>query len=359
MKSKLSYLAVAGIAAASIVACKKSETTPVIPPSEGQTSFTFNGGAGGPNAANSAYVDMSSDKNDSVKRASWDLGFFCGADFKVALNNTTSAGAKVITTATDLATVTAADTIGLTLATSQTNPQPSDLAFFDAIDGTLSTTVIPAVSATATDNKVVVINRGTGGGIAARPWIKAKFTRNATGGYTVQYGNITQTSGFTTVSVDKDAEYNFKFLSFDGGTIVKAEPKKLEWDFTWGYSVYQTNFGSGLVPYNFSDLIAINVLGGVKAYEEVYASSPVRDAAFTAYNTDSVNATSNASLLAANRWAIGSAWRSTQPATGVKTDRFYVLKDAAGNYYKIKFISMGVNDGGERGKPVFEYKLIK
>jgi hypothetical protein len=36
-----------------------------------------------------------------------------------------------------------------------------------------------------------------------------------------------------------------------------------------------------------------------------------------------------------------------------------VVKDPAGNYYKLKFISMGLNDGGSRGYPVVEYKLVK
>jgi hypothetical protein len=37
-----------------------------------------------------------------------------------------------------------------------------------------------------------------------------------------------------------------------------------------------------------------------------------------------------------------------------------VVKDPAGNYYKLKFVSMGVGgDGGVRGNPVVEYKLVK
>jgi hypothetical protein len=355
MKNKSAQFLVAAAIIGSMAGCKKDETVSVAPPSEG-TSVTFNGGAGGASAVNAAYVDLSTDKADTVKRSSWDLGFYCGADFRVILNNTTSAGAKVLTTA-DLAAVGETDTIGLTLATSQADPLPEHLAYFDAINGAVAGTVIPAVSATATDNKVVIINRGTGGATPARPWIKAKITRNASGGYTLQYGTITQTTGFTSVDIPKDAEYNFKYVSFDGGATVNVQPKKTAWDFTWGYSVYQTNFGTGIVPYNFSDLIAINHLAGVQALSKVYASDVVRNAAYTAFNTDSV--TVAASAFSADRWAIGSSWRSTQPATGVRTDRFYVIKDVAGNYYKLKFISMGVNDGGERGKPVFEYKLIK
>ncbi len=355
MKVQLSHLLLAAGFTASMFACKKDNDTIVVPPSEG-TSITFNGGVGGASAANSAYVDLSTDKADTAKRSSWDLGFYSGTDFRVILNNTTSAGAKVLTVA-DLAAVGAADTIGLTLATSQTAPEPSQLAYFDAINGSISATAIPAISATAADNKVVIINRGTGGATPARPWVKAKITRNASGGYTVQYGTITQTTGFTSVDVPKDAEYNFKFVSFDGGAIVKVEPKKAEWDFTWGYSLFQTNFGAGLVPYNFSDLIAVNYLAGVQVATKIYTSDVVRNAAYTVFSKDSVTAA--AAVFSSDRWAIGSSWRSTQPATGVRVDRFYVLKDPAGNYYKLKFISMGVNDGGVRGNPVFEYKLIK
>jgi hypothetical protein len=59
---------------------------------------------------------------------------------------------------------------------------------------------------------------------------------------------------------------------------------------------------------------------------------------------------------------IGSKWRTTAPGgtTGIKRDRFYVVKDPLGNVYKLKFVSMGLGaDGGERGKPVVEYKLVK
>ncbi len=361
MKNKLPQLLLAAAVIGAMTGCKKDEDViPVIPPSEG-TTVTFSGGAGGASAVNSAYVDLSTDKADSVKRSSWDLGFYCGADFRVILNNTTSAGAAVLSTTTligtDLATVGEADTIGLTLATSQMDPQPAQLAYFDAINGSVTGTVIPEISATAADNKVVIINRGTGGATPARPWIKAKITRSAGGGYTLQYGTITQTTGFTSVDIPKDADYHFKYISFDGGAIVNVQPKKTAWDFTWGYSVYQTNFGTGMVPYNFSDLIAINHLAGVQALSRIYTTDAVRNAAYTAFNLDSITATSSA--FSGERWAIGSSWRSTQPATGVRTDRFYVIKDPAGNYYKLKFISMGVNDGGERGRPVFEYKLIK
>jgi HmuY protein len=342
--------------ALTFTACKKNTEEPVVvvPPSDGST-LTLNGliaTEAGSAAGNSVYVDFSADKQTSVARSSWDLGFYSGSDFRVILNNTTGAGAKVITaTNASLATVGEADTLGLTLAVSQASPANADFAYFDAINGNLSSTVIPAVSATAADNKIIILNRGTGGGIAARSWIKLKVTRNASGGYTLQYGKIKETTNFTTVDIPKDGNFNFKFVSLTNGAIVNAQPEKANWDLEWTYSVYQTTFSGVLVPYNFSDLVFINSLGGTSAAvvtitdTKTYASFSESNIAGETFLT--------------NRDAIGSGWRSTQPATGVNTKVFYLIKDAAGNVYKLKFISMGAGDAGTRGKPVIEYKLVK
>ena len=345
------YLAAA--TALLLTACKK-DVDPVIPPSSGAT-VKLNGIAGneaGSVAGNSVYLDLSGDRQTNILRSGWDLGFYCGSDFRVILNNSVVAGAKVLTQ-NSLAAVGAADTIGLTLTTSQFNPLPLDLAYFDNIAGDLTRTVIPAISATDADNKVIILNRGKGGAIAARPWVKLRVLRNAAGGYTLQYAGIQETT-FKTMQVPKDAVYHFKFISFENG-ITEAQPEKEKWDLVWSYSVFETNFGAGPVPYNFSDLIAINYLSGVSVATKIYADAATANAAFTNYNKDSITS----AVLSTNRWAIGSSWRSTQPATGARQDRFYVIKDAAGNYYKFKCISMGIGtDGGTRGKPEFKYNLI-
>ncbi|MEK7227038.1 MAG: HmuY family protein, partial [Bacteroidota bacterium] len=254
----------------------------------------------------------------------------------------------------DLIAVGAADTIGLTLSVNQISPAPSDMAYFDDIAGSVTNTVIPEVSATDANNKVIIINRGTGGSTAARPWMKIRVLRNAGTGYTLQYARITAAT-FQTVQISKDNSYHFKLLSFENGVISAGQPEKAKWDLVWGYSLFQTNFGTGLVPYNFSDMIAVNHLSNVQVKEKIYADAATAAAAYSAFNKDSVNATT----LVTGRWTIGSSWRSTQPATGARLDRFYLIKDAQGNYYKFKCLSMGVgSDGGTRGKPRFQYDLI-
>lgn len=353
--TKVKMMILAASVLAGFTACKKDkDPVIVIPPSDGAEKITFNGIAGteaGSSAGNSVYLDFSSDKMSAVLRSSWDLGFYSGNDFRVILNNTSSAGAKVLAKY-DLAAVGEADTIGLTLSVNQMDPQTSDLDYFDDISGDLTKTVIPAVSATDASNPIIILNRGTGGSIAARPWVKLRVLRNGNG-YTLQYAGIKETT-FKTLNIPKNADYNFQFVSLDNG-IVNVEPEKTQWDIVWSYSVYETSFGTGLVPYNFSDLIAVNYLAGVQVKEKIYADAATATAAYALFNKDSVAV----NPVADGRWTIGSKWRSTQPATGAKQDRFYLIKDANGNYYKFKPIAMGVgDDGGTRGKPDFKYTLI-
>lgn len=355
MKMK-TLLAASFIATIVFTACKKDiDPVIVIPPSEG-AQVQLNGIAAseaGSAAGNSVYLDLSADKQTAVLRSGWDLGFYGGTDYRVIINNFSVAGAKVLAT-NNMNAVGAADTIGLSLTTSQTNPLPDQLPYFDDINGDIVKTVIPSVSAVDADNKVIIINRGTGGGIAARPWVKIRVLRNGTTGYTLQYAGITETS-FKTLQVVKDGNYHFTHVSFNSG-IVSGEPEKEKWDLVWSYSLFQANFGAGNVPYNFSDLIAVNHLSNVTVAQKVYADAATAAAAFTAFNKDSVSNTT----MVTGRWTVGSSWRSTQPATGARQDRFYVIKDPNGNYYKLKCIAMGVGtDGGTRGKPEFKYALIK
>lgn len=330
--------------------CKKTaDIVVVVPaPTDGK-SLTLNGGAGGANAANSVYVDLSNARQDSAARASWDLGFYSGSEFRVILNQYAGAGAKV-TTKTDLSQVDASDTIGLTLSTNLSNPQPSDMNYFDDLSGDITKTVIPAVSPGDAENKVIILNRGSIGAIAPRPWIKLRVLRNTSGGYTLQFAGIRETT-FRTVNIPKDPEFNFKFVSLNGpGTIVNVEPEKNSWDMMWSFGIFKTNFGTGDVPYTFSDLVSVNTLAGVQV-AQVMASS----VAYNDYNESHVGTTN----FTSNRWTIGSGWRATTGTVGVRTDRYYIIKDPVGNIYKIKFISFHASDGGVRGYPVIEYKLVK
>jgi hypothetical protein len=211
-------------------------------------------------------------------------------------------------------------------------------------------TAIPAISATDADNKVYIINRAGGAAnvTATSEFFKIRVLRSASG-YTLQYAKINDTA-IKTLSISKDASLNFSYVSLDHGAVA-VEPAKAKWDIEWTYSIYYTLFSGANVPYSFSDLVFINHVGGVQAAEVLTSASVTYDG-FNESNLAGVT-------LKAERNVIGSNWRNTTGTVGVRTDRFYVIKDSAGNIYKLKFVSFHAADGGTRGKPVIEYKLVK
>jgi len=342
---------------AAFAACSKDEDPIVtVPPSDGST-MTLNGLIGaeaGASAGNSVFVDFSTDKQTSVARASWDLGFYSGTDYRVILNHSVGATA-IATTKTNLNDVTAADTTSLVTSATLALGQGAGLfTTIDPVEGTatayLSGTVIQAVSATEADNKVYIINRGAAGVAGNSGWQKIRVIRNSSG-YTLQYAKITETT-FKTLNIAKDATYNFKYASFVNGAVT-VEPEKAAWDIEWGLTTYKA---SATTPYTFSDFVILNFVGGATAAEVIYSGTAANN---TVAYADFKEANLTGIAFVATRDVIGSNWRATTGTIGVKTDRFYLVKDGAGNIYKLKFISFHPSDSGVRGKPVIEYKLVK
>jgi hypothetical protein len=313
-------------------------------------SIQLNGIAGseaGTSAANSVFLDLSANAQIPVLRDSWDLGFNAGTDFRVTLNASNGASAIEVNKS-DINVVTAADIDLTKLAIGQGQ---GTLSLTDGYSGKLSETVIKEVSATDADNKVYILNRKGGSAtvLPAEQIYKIRIIRKGTG-YTLQYALLNDTT-FKSLDVTKDPTYNAQFVSLVTGAAVSAQPAKAKWDVVWGYSMYYTASGTTNIPYGFSDLVFINHLAGVTA-AEVMTSATTYDA----YAESNISTTT----FSADRDVIGSKWRVTSGGTvGVKSDRFYVIKDAAGNVYKLRFISFTSADGGERGKPKLEYKLVK
>lgn len=311
------------------------------------SSSIVNGG--GLTFPNKVFIDLSANRQTPVLRTNWDLGFYSGdaIDFKVILNSSAAMMVKQIDK-NDLTQVTATDTVGFSsdVAYSPFAPAVNQMAYVDYPDGDLNKTAIGLISATATDNKVFIVNRGSGIGTPApaRGWKKIRVLRNTSGGYTLQYADIASAT-FSSIEIPKDDKYFFKYVSFENG-VVPVEPEKTKWDIAWTYFGYVTNFGGGEVPYLFQDFViqnrnvqAAKVLTTAKAYTD-FTEADIAAQSFSSVQT-----------------AIGSDWRATFPSASVKTDRYYIIKDGNNNYYKLKFT--GITDGGVRGYPAIEYALIK
>lgn len=352
---------IVGLALLSVIA-SCTDKDPIIVPdntSKGK-QVALDGNVGsqtGDAAGNSIFVDFSTDAVTPVLRQSWDLGFYCDAEFRVMLNNTTAAMAYV-TDQTDMAAVGAADTAGIVMALNLTDLSPALFERLDDIEGDISKTAIPAIHTNDADNKVVIINRGTAGAVAARDFYKVRILRNGADAYTLQYASLDATT-FKTITINKDPRYSFQYVSFDDGAIT-AHPAKNDWDIQWSLAVYKAAFSATeMVPYAFSDLVLINHWNGTQAVEKTYTTKEEAAAAYEAYGKDDLSK----ETFSSNRWTIGKNWRltaapgATAPVGTIKT-KFYIVKDHEGNAYKLKFLSFLSEDGGVRGRPEIKYVLI-
>jgi hypothetical protein len=296
--------------------------------------------------ANNVYADLSANTATLSNRKSWNLGFYHGGQFRVILNHSYQSSAAA-TTKTDISAVTLADTSSVPNLNFAPGGEGT-LALCDYWDGDLTKTSIAEISAIEANNKVYLVSFE--GSKAKNQWYKVKINRNGEG-YKVQFARIGETA-IQTIDVPKNADFNFSFLSLETAKIVSAEPRKINWDIQWGYST--SNAGTvPATPYWFQDFVSLNYAVGAEAAEVL--ETTVTYAAYSEANIAS-------STFLKTRDAIGSKWRSTAPGTtaGIRKDRFYVVKDPSGNVYKVKFVSMGLaSDGGERGKPVIEYALVK
>lgn len=295
------------------------------------SQLTLNGGEGGSMAANSVYVDFSNNEQTAVARKSWNLGLYCGNEFAVILNNTTASTAIETDISID-AIVNASDSADFAASlTLTTTAEASSLV--DDWAGDLSKTVVKV-------GKTYVVNLGE----SQTPLYKVKVTQKDAETYTVQYAEINK-STVQSIDVPKDSKQSFVYISFTANSIVSAEPAKAKWDIVWGRSLYYT----GTIPYPFSDLVMINARGGVEAVE-VMTTETSYDA-FTAANIAGITFSGDVDV-------IGSKWRAGGGPTSdpvVRTDRFYVIKDAGGNIYKLQFLSMGT----PRGYPEIKYALVQ
>ena len=313
---------------------------------------------GGPSQANQVYIDLSSGAMTTVPRVSWDLGFYSGNEFRVILNNSVKMSAKSLNS-TNLAAVVAEDN---TMLISQGAGSVNQI---DNPTGVITGTAIAEVSANDAENSVYLINLGSNPGSTPpalgspaadsgthRGWKKVRILRNGNG-YKFQYADLNATT-FNEVIIDKNATFNFNFFSFTANATVNVEPQKEKWDLN--FTTFTNIFG-GNTPYFFPDFIVNNSRGGALAYSVSTADFSYDN--FTMANVDQ-------SKFINDQRGIGSLWRGTS-APGpdgnpmsqfvLKTDIFFVLKDPAGNIYKIKMTG-GALPNLERGHPTFVYSLL-
>lgn len=310
---------------------------------------------GGPNQGNQVYFDLSTETGTQVWRDSWDLGFYSGDDFRVAINGSIYMAAKKLD-ATDIDAVTEASVAAFQPQVQVGTFNPDNVAYIDDPTGSISGTAFSEVSQIEADNHVYLLNLGytvgtdtpAAGSVAIagnpRGWRKVRVLREGEN-YRLQYAELGSAT-HQEISIPKNAAYNFAFFSFNTASVVSVEPEKDKWDLN--FTVF-TNIIDGAGSYGYSDFVLNNVKAGVRVYR-VNVTSSVTYENYALASANDGNFTNDQRI-------IGADWRDVFSGSAY-TDRFYVLKDAEGNYYKIRMLAF-LNQSGVRGYPKFEYKLLQ
>lgn len=309
---------------------------------------------GGPNESNQVYIDFSTEVITKVRRDSWDLGFYGSSDFRVTLNGSLYMAVKNLNVA-NIDTVTPASVQAFQSQVAVGTFDSTNINYVDSPIGNITQTALPAISANDDDNKVYLLNMGyqigntipVVGSVAvagnSRGWKKIRILKRGEN-YLLQYADLNSTT-HQEVIISKNSAYNFTFFSFNTQNIVNVEPEKAKWDLN--FTVF-TNEIAGSGSYGYSDFVINNLKAGVKVYR-------VNTSSFSYANFTLANVQETA--FVDDQRIIGAEWRDVF-SSSVYSDRFYVLKDADGSYYKIRMLAL-VNQSGVRGYPKFEYKLLQ
>lgn len=325
---------------------------------------------GGATQPNQVWFDLSENKRVLTKRTDWDLAFYSGNEFKVIMNSSIQMAAAKIPTATNIDAVTEASVVSLQTQVQVANFNPANEIYIDDVKGDFPSgyTAIEEVKTLDTDNGIYLLNMGKDiyqGNVAvgsvtysgdARGWMKIQVTRSGEG-YKIKYAALGDTS-HKEITVTKNTSYNYNFVSLKNNKEVFIQPEKKKWDLC--FTVF-TNTITGAGSYVYADFINNNNVGGVGAYE-VKVTAP--ETGVNAYNNFKASDIDQSKFVYNDYRVIGSNWRGTASGPEVYGDRFYVIKDSDGYYFKLRFTRLtkaNTDDqgvAGERGFPSFEYKPL-
>ncbi|WP_448606554.1 HmuY family protein [Paenimyroides ceti] len=309
---------------------------------------------GGPNQAYNVYVDLSTERMTKIKRDSWDLGFYSGNLNRVTINGSIYMAAKKLET-TDMNAVTQASVQSMLSEVAVGTFDAANANYVDDPSGDIQMTAISEISSDNSQNFVYLVNLGFQPGTETPPTGSVAVSGTPRGfkkmrillegdNYVLQYADLNETT-FKTVKINRTPSHNFTHFSFTTNNIVEVEPAKDKWDLN--FTVF-TDIIDGSGSYGYSDFVINNLKAGVKVYKvstgfksyEAFSEGDIQD-----------------NLFVQNQGVIGVDWRNVFDKV-VHADRYYILKDIEGNYFKIRMLQM-LNNNGERGFPKFEYQLIK
>ena len=343
--------------------CINDNEDPVaVAPTDGAVVNPEMGGATEPNQV---WFDLGTNSEVITQRTDWDLAFYSGNAFKVMLNSSIMMAAGKIPDAAHIDEVTEATVATLKDQVQVANFNLANVAFIDDVKGDFPAgyTAIEEIKANDAENPVYLVNMGneiysgtvatgsvaTGGD--SRGWMKIQVIRSGNG-YKIKYANLNDTTHKELI-ITKNPAYNFNFVSLKSNKEVSVQPEKKKWDIC--FTVF-TNTITGAGSYIYADFVTINTMGGAGAYE-VKVAAPA--SGVETYNHFKASDIDQSKFIYNDQRVIGANWRNPVGANGLEVygDRFYVIKDAEGYYFKLRFTRL-TNVAGERGRPQFEFKPL-
>lgn len=254
----------------------------------------------------------------------WDLGFESTATGNKVILNSAKYMQAVNTGTTNFAVVN--DTTGFVFS-------------IDMPSGSLDSTAIGNWA----PNEVYIIDRGFNELGAHQGFSKVQFTGVTATEYNVHFANLNGTNAVS-MTIPKDDNYNFTFLSLDGNLAAIAPPKE-DWDLHF----------SQYTHFYYNDGTTYLVTGCLSNRNKVEVT-PVFDKAFTDITIDDVAT----HTFSKNINTIGFDWKEYDFDEGsyiIYYTKNYIIKSTEGKYYKLHFIDF-YDNFGIKGTPTFEFQEL-
>jgi hypothetical protein len=269
-------------------------------------------------------------------KTDWDLGFECTAD---GWRITTNTGKGMKCAHTDF-----------TQFNQEINITNLEWAW-DSPSGNLDSTAIGNWK--LEPNKLMVIDRGFDWNGEAQGYAELKILSYSETEYTIEFSASNQDE-INVFTVTKDPTRNLKCFSFNNpystsnysGSSVDIQPDRNDWDLFFTQYLAELDDGDQIIPYL--------VVGVLTNYETSFAQQ-VFDIDFEEIDLEYANTLN----FDSNIDNIGYDWKVYDFQDGFITynDRYYVIKDTEGVYFKLRFLDF-YNLEGEKGHPNFELQRL-
>jgi hypothetical protein len=176
--------------------------------------------------------------------------------------------------------------------------------------------------------------------------------------YTIRYGALDATN-YQEFIIPKDTTYTLTYFSFEnGGKVVKVAPPKANWDIVFTNYIHIFNdqtpeFKNYLVRGVLSNHLYRTLSTGIENQFDQFPS-------FDAFSYKDIDLlVSKGKGLSAKANAIGYDWKKfdLQGNYVLAKNNYYLVKDAEGKIYKLRFYDFYSKDG-KKGFPQFEFDQL-